>query len=203
MNILVDTLPESVEIGGKNVPIETDFKTCLCVILACEDPTLTPREKQEITLTNLYPSRPPQTQEAMLQAKWFMDCGKDGDAKEGKRQPRVYSFSQDAEMIYAGFRQIHGIDLATAELHWWQFVALFMALIANQNTAFGSLVTLRLKVKTGKATKEEKKAALEMGSLFTLPELDTRSLEQRERKRLFDEKIAEAERKRKPNGSGL
>jgi hypothetical protein len=197
VNLLIDVLPESVVIGGKDVAINTDFRDCLRVILAYEDDELTSQEKQIITLSNLYPSVPLDLHEAMTQAKWFLDCGKDDEQTDDRHHPRVYSFSKDAEMIYAAFRQVHGIKLDTEyQLHWWKFVALFMAVMANQDTAFGSLVTLRLRVKTGKATKEEQRAAREMGELFDVPEPDTRTLEQKESLRRFDELVAAAERER-------
>ena len=180
------------------MPINTDFRYCLRAVVACEDNELTPQEKQIITLANLYSRQPPDIREAMVQAKWFLDCGRDGEGtSEGRQQPRVYSFAKDSEMIFAAFKQVHGIDLDTANLHWWKFIALFMAVIANQNTAFGSLVTLRLRVKTGRATKDEQRAAREMGELFDVPDVDTRSIEQKDALRRFDELVAKAERKRK------
>jgi hypothetical protein len=64
------------------------------------------------------------------------------------------------------------------------------------DTAFCNLVSLRRRVKTGKATKEERRAALEMGDMFYIPESDMRSIEEREAERLFDEAVAEGMRKR-------
>lgn len=62
-------------------------------------------------------------------------------------------------------------------------MALFMDLGAD--TAFCSLVGLRRRVKTGKATKEEKAAAREMGNAFVVPEVDTRTIEERIAERAF------------------
>jgi hypothetical protein len=42
------------------------------------------------------------------------------------------------------------------------------------------LVSLRKRVKTGKATKEERAAAREIEDIFDLPEVDNRTLEERE-----------------------
>jgi hypothetical protein len=107
-----------------------------------------------------------------------------GDKTGNDDEPglRLYSFSKDADFIFAAFRQTHGIDLQKVDLHWWEFLALFMDLGAD--TTFCQLVNLRKRVKTGKATKEEKQAARDMGDAFDIPEADTRTL---------DEKEAEAE----------
>jgi len=73
-------------------------------------------------------------------------------------------------LIYAAFRQTHGIDLQKELLHWWVFLALFQDLGAD--TAFCSLVNLRRRVKSGQATKEEREHAIKMGDAFELPEVD-------------------------------
>ena len=73
-------------------------------------------------------------------------------------------------MIYAAFRQTHGVDLQKERLHWWTFLALFQDLGAD--TAFCTLVNLRRRVKSGEATKEEREHALKMGEAFDLPEID-------------------------------
>jgi len=176
MNILTDALPDAVEIDGRKYAVNSDFRSCLRIMLAFEDQDLTPQEKHLVMLSNLYREIPPDARDAMTGARWFPNCGKDD--QEGNNQPRVFSWSHDAELIYAAFRQTHGIDLQTADLHWWKFIALFMDL--GQNTAFCSLSALRKRVKTGKASKEERAAAREMGEIFEVPEIDTRTLAEKE-----------------------
>ena len=101
-----------------------------------------------------------------------------GDAVEGDGSGlRLYSFSKDANLIFAAFRQTHGIDLSTADLHWWEFLALFSDLGAN--TTFVSMISLRRRVKTGKASKEEIASARDIGDAFNLPKLETRTLEEK------------------------
>jgi hypothetical protein len=192
MNLLVDELPETVDIGGKPYPIVTDFRAALRCILAFEDDSLTAYEKQTVMLCNLYPAMPPDALEAMKQAAWFLNGGRESDDSAGG--PRVYSFGKDANLIFAAFRQTHQIDLKTAQLHWFEFLALFMDL--GSETTFCNLVSLRKRIKTGKATKDERRAALEMGELFDVPDVDDRTIEQREAERQFDEAVAEGMRKR-------
>lgn len=186
MNILTDTLPESVVIGDKDFAIRTDFRACLKTIMAFEDPELTPQEKASILLSNLYLEMPSDTAQAMAQANLFLNGGKVSE-EEGKPSPRVYSFSKDANFIFAAFRQTHGIDLQKTTLHWWEFLALFMDL--GSETTFCQLVSLRKRVKTGKATKEEKRAAREMSDLIDVPEFDDRTLAEKEAEAEFLRKI--------------
>lgn len=184
MNLLVDTLPEAVAVGGVIYPIRCDHRTCLRIILAFEDPDLTAAEKRALLLYNLYPEIPENVQEAYEVGVRFLDGGKTPEADgEARNRPRVVSFSKDANLIYAAFRQTHGIDLSTANLHWWEFLALFMDL--GSETTFCQLVSLRHRVKTGKATKEELKAYRENKDIIDVPELDTRTLEDREKEAEF------------------
>jgi hypothetical protein len=182
VNLLVDELPDSVEIDGREYLLNTDFRACLNVILAYEDVNLTDYEKQVILLTNLYPAIPENIEKAFEKALKFMDGGETPKG-EGTSRPRVYSWSKDSNMIFSAFKQTHGIDLTVEKLHWWKFLALFMDLGAE--TAFSSIVNLRSRVKSGKASKEEKAAARDMGELFEVPEIEVKSLEDLEKRDTF------------------
>jgi hypothetical protein len=199
MNLLTSSPPETVEIDGQAVRIKTDFRHSLRTIMAMEDNDLTPHEKVSILLRNAYEEIPANPEQAIEKAHWFLNCGKVNE--EQKDAPRVYSFSQDAQMIFSAFWQTHAIDLTKAELHWWTFVALFMDL--GQDTAFSQLVSLRQRVKTGKATKDERRAANEMGEIFHLEDIDTRTLDEKIKARTFEEMIekgrANRERMRREN----
>lgn len=166
-------------VDGVEYRVNTDFRDCLRTMLAFEDNDLTPQEKQLVLLQNLYAEVPPNTAAATRAAVEFLNGGA---AKDGSG-PRLYSFGQDAGMIFSAFRQTHGIDLETASLHWWKFLALFFDLGAD--TTFCNLVSLRKRVKTGKASKEERAAAREMGEAFDVPELDERTLDEKEQEAEF------------------
>lgn len=188
MNILTDTLPEKVDISGVMYQINTDFRTCLKTIMAFEDPDLTPQEKAGILLSNLYPEIPSDIETAIQQANLFLNGGKVNE-EESEPSPRVYSFSKDANFIFAAFRQTHSIDLQKADLHWWEFLSLFMDL--GSETTFCQLVSLRKRIKTGKASKEERQAAREMGDLIEVPEFDDRTLAEKEAEADFLRKIGQ------------
>jgi hypothetical protein len=187
MNILTDALPDCVTVGGREYAVKTDFRACLKVILAFEDNDLTPQEKAFVLLS-LFPD-PPQDAAAALEAASRFLNGAEIDSDENQERPRndearVYSFSKDAGYIFAAFRQTHGIDLQKASLHWWEFLTLFMDL--GGETTFCQLANLRRRVKSGKATKEERRAARDLGDVFDLPEVDTRTLEEKEAGAAFD-----------------
>jgi hypothetical protein len=188
VNILTSALPVTVDINGEIYLINTDFRAALRVILAFEDPDLTAQEKQIVMLSNLYPVVPSDVSGALEQANLFLNAGKLNG--EGEAGPRVYSFAKDANYIFAAFRQTHGIDLETAELHWWKFLALFMDL--GSETTFCQLIGLRKRLKTGKASKEERQAAREMGDILDVPDIDDSTLEEREAEAAFMEAVKQS-----------
>ena len=178
MNILVEKLPSTVVIDGVPYPINTDFRFCVRTILAFEDDELTSYEKTLVMLKNLYPVIPDNSKAAVEQASIFLNGGNTPSEDKIETALRLYSFGQDANFIFAAFKQTHGVDLEQTQMHWWKFMALFMDLGAD--TTFCSMIGLRKRIKTGTATKEERATAREMGDLIELKEPDTRSLEDRE-----------------------
>lgn len=181
MNILTDRLPTSLTVNGQSYKINADYRTALKIIMAFEDGDLAGVEKSILFYDNLYIDKPPDVLEALKQGSWFLNGGKEDDTDASGL--RVFSWEKDANLIYAAFQQTHGIDLQSVDLHWWKFLALFMDL--GGETAFCGLVGLRSRVKTGKASKEEKQTAREMGDLFLVPDIDDRTVEEREAEREF------------------
>jgi hypothetical protein len=193
MNLLVDVLPESVTISNTEYKIDSDFRTCLTIILAFEDPELTPQEKQIILLSMLFITAPPPTEETFKAAMWFLDGGRENETESDG--VRLYSFEKDQQFIYAAFRQTHGIDLQKDNLHWWQFLSLFMDL--GQDTTFCQLTAMRKRLKTGKGTKEEKQFASEHPEIVDVPDIDTRTLDEKIIADEFMRKVEQARLKRK------
>jgi hypothetical protein len=177
LNILLDDLPDAVEIDGQDYQIETDYRDAIRVILAFEDDELTTSEKQAVLLS-LYKEPVGDVAKASRQAVKFLNGGETSEGDDNSHPYRLYSFSKDANYIFAAFRQTHGIDLQRENLHWWQFIALFMDL--GSDTAFCNLISLREKVKSGRANKEERAAARRMGDAFDVPEPDTRTISEKE-----------------------
>lgn len=172
MNILTDQLPTAVEIDGIIYDIDSDFRTCLAIILAYEDPSLTQYEKMAVMLQLLYHEIPENQQEACRLGIKFLDCGEtvqDG-AKHDDGIGRLYSFDQDAKYIYSAIKQSHGVDLEEVEfLHWWKFTYMFLDL--KEDCFFYRLLHLRRQKKLGKLTKEEREQYYKIQDIVDLPEV--------------------------------
>lgn len=138
-NIILDRLPDKVEVGGKEYQIYADFRTSILFETMMRS-RLSDREKLMQMLRIYYPVIPEETGEAIKRAMWFYSCGKEQQESQEKqnrtrqefqKQRVSYSFEQDAPYIYAAFRKEYGINLQTipsASLHWWEFNALFDSL---------------------------------------------------------------------------
>lgn len=170
MNILTDTLPDCVEIDGRQYDIHCDFRTGVRIMLDFESARWTRDEKVWLMLHRLYGDNVPEnTAEAIRLALVFLNCGEESDRDRAHDEPkRLYSFQKDAGMIFAAFKQTHGIDLNKDSIHWWEFITLFGSM--SGDTAFSNLVALRERVRSGKATKDELEAARKMGDAFDVEE---------------------------------
>lgn len=190
MNILVEELPEAIEIDGREYEINSDFRSCLRIILAFEDPELAGTEKQAVMINNLYKEHPENITAAIEKGVRFLNGGENSKTESDLR---LYSFEKDAPYIFAAFKQTHSIDLDTVDMHWWKFMSLFMDL--GSETTFSGMVGLRKRVLTGKATKEERKAYSEMRDIMELPAIDNRTLEEREAEEEFMRKYRQGRQK--------
>ncbi|MEG1875363.1 MAG: Gp15 family bacteriophage protein [Angelakisella sp.] len=156
MNPLSDRLPGSVLVQGQVCPVNSDWRSCMRIILAFEDAELTLSEQMELMIELLYQQPPPQCAEALEQAVRFLNCGERQDKRpEGEPAARLFRFAADGKLIYAAFRKSHGIDLGTAALHWWEFCWLFLEL--REDCSFCRLLALRERRRKGKLTAEERR----------------------------------------------
>ncbi len=169
MNILVDKLPSTVEIGGRTYPINTDFRVSLQFEQTITDSETDNVEKLERLLTLYYPEIP-QNVAGAVQAALDFYIGPKRQEKErrpAKQPQRVYSFEHDAEYIFAAFQEAYQIDLSAADLHWWAFRALFAALPAD--TMFVKIVGWRAAEIIDKMPAAEKKRLRELKKAYALP----------------------------------
>lgn len=135
MNLIVDPLPESVDVDGREYAIRAGFRYGVLFELMMGDPDLTGEEKVAQALGLYYPEAPQDLPAALDRALWFYRCGEDpGGNRDGTgrtARQKAYDFEQDAPYLYAAFLEQYGIDLTEADLHWWKFRALFRSLSAD------------------------------------------------------------------------
>lgn len=131
INILTDSLPKTVEIHGKEYPINSDFRAAVeFEILIQSDAS--PKRKTRGAIRIFFGGNPPPFPENVLVdavINFYAGGGKDSDERPKKNRKRIYSFAQDGDYIAAAFRSQYGIDLLTIPyMHWYEFRALFKGL---------------------------------------------------------------------------
>ena len=126
---MIGVLPTSLDISGISYPIETDYRNILVFLAACNDPDFTAAEKLEILMKRLYRDgfyEIPQEhmEEAILRAKWFVDCGQEDDDKKPAR--KVMDWEQDEPILFPAINKVAGMETrAVPYIHWWTFFRVF------------------------------------------------------------------------------
>jgi hypothetical protein len=131
MNILIDLLPEKIEMECVEYDINSDFRTSMLFELMMSDNELDDKQKIINAIELYYTDVPTNINLAVEKILWFYRCGKDvktsGGSGNGK-STQIYDFDFDDDYIYSAFLDQYGIDLQDADLHWWKFKAMFKSL---------------------------------------------------------------------------
>lgn len=147
---MIGRLPVSLEVGGQDRDIRTDFRDILVIIQAFNDPDLTDQEKNFIMLKILYPDFEQipfdNMQEAAEQAVWFLDCGQVDEEK--KPTKKVMDWEQDESLVFPAINNVaHQEVRALSYLHWWTFIGYFMEI---KEGTFSVVLGIRQKNAKGK-----------------------------------------------------
>lgn len=126
---MITDLPFALTVCGQERKINCDFRDVILICNAFNDPNLNKTEKTQIMLTNLYVEdwwEFGNVEEAIKQAVWFIDWGKEYTEKENG--PRVMDWEQDYNLIIAAVdKSIKTVEtcLELPFMHWWTFLAKF------------------------------------------------------------------------------
>lgn len=132
MSILTQPLPTGAEIEGVLYRLHTDFRVWVqfeTEIMDLGETVFSKPENAVRILQMCYMDLPPTAEDAFRSILWFYSEGGRREPGSGrKKKNAVYHFEHDAPYIYSAFLAQYGIDLQTADLHWWAFRALFRSL---------------------------------------------------------------------------
>lgn len=134
MNLLYESPPDTVNVGGKAYEIYTDFRDWIRFFDMQEDRELSQRDKL-LMMLEWYKKKPPiDLLEESLEALILFASRKEKPPDEPgesaqKSTDKVLSWRYDAAYVYAAFLSVYHIDLMTIpQMHWHVFLALFDAL---------------------------------------------------------------------------
>ena len=181
-NIIIDTLPLTIPVGGRDLPIETNFRTGMLFELMMMSGEVPEEEKIEYAVNLYFPNEFPRSaaeqREAIDGMLWFYMCGDQerrepaangsGSSDKPSIVKRIYDYEVDAPMIYAAFLSQYGIDLQDVEyLHWWTFVGYYMEI---GDCTFSTIISIRRKQQQHKPLEKwEKEFYSENREIVDLP----------------------------------
>ena len=136
-------LPTSLEIGGTDYEIRTDFREVLDVMGILNDADLSGMERGYLTLLFFYPDFPQMPrehhQDALGKCYWFINGGK--DEKKTGTSVRLMDWEQDFPYIIAPINRVIGHEVRSDKyLHWWTFLAAYMEI---GECTFSNIVHIR------------------------------------------------------------
>lgn len=172
-NVLIEPLPEE----WNGYPVNTWFQIGIQIYLVSEDKTLIDIERAEIIKELLFPQEVPPAELMQECIAWFLNGWCHDRSPKEKKKRRLLDFNKDQWRIYADFRQIYGINLNEADLHWWEFMGMLWNMPQRQSS-FLQVIEIRQKKITAKMSKAEKEAIQKAQYVYGLD--DTGSKQKRD-----------------------
>lgn len=147
---MIGALPKSLEVGGRDWDIRSDYRNILTIFEALEDSNLTESEKLYITLLRIYvdfESMPRDLyQEAYEKASKFMECH---SRTEDKKNPKLINWAKDEQMIFPAINAVAGCEVRAVEyMHWWTFLGYFESV--DNESLWSFVISIRQKRSNGK-----------------------------------------------------
>ena len=121
---MIGALPTTLEVGGKEWAIRSDFRNVLTIFEALEDKELNEQEKMYIMLARMYVdfnNMPKEFyQEACEKVNKFMECH---SREDDKKNPKLINWEKDEQMIFPAINAVAGCEVRSVEyMHWWTFL---------------------------------------------------------------------------------
>ncbi len=148
---MITDLPYTLIVDGVQRKIYADFRDVINILISYNDPELDAETRTFILLNNLYEddfTNFEDIDEAIKQAVWFIDCGKDYTKAESLPH-RLMDWEQDYNIIVSAVnKSANVLDLRELPfLHWWTFMGY---LEERGECTFSYVVEIRDKLSKGK-----------------------------------------------------
>lgn len=172
-NIMLDKLPTEYE----GYRINTDFQIGIQITQLMGDTDLSKDERLSYALFLLFPTTDeagnelniPDIDTAVEGLEWFMHGWIHDNLPKDQKKQAVTDFDIDQWRLYAAFRAQYGINLNTASLHFWEFMALLQNL---EECAYTRVIDIRNKSENPKMSAEEKTALRKAKKIYALSRVE-------------------------------
>lgn len=178
--------PISLNIGGVEYEIRTDYRVILDLLMALNDPELSDSDNKmsaymqsRVILEIMFPDcdNIPQEhiQEALDKVAEFIDMGIGDDSKK----PKTMDWEQDAPIIIPAINKVLNKEIrAEKYMHWWTFLGAYMEIGEG---LFSNVIHIRQKKAKGKKLEKwEQEFYKENKSLIDFQHKEKRSNEEKE-----------------------
>ena len=181
--------PTSLNVGGIDYEIRTDYRAVLDLFTALTDPDLTDENEQitaymqsRIILEIMFPDcdniPAEHIQEALDKVSEFIDMGISDDRKK----PKTMDWEQDAPILIPAINKVLNCEIRAVQyMHWWTFLGAYMDI---GESLFSNIIHIRQKKAKGKKLEKwEQNFYNENKSLIDFKQKDQRSNEEKEKLR--------------------
>ena len=178
--------PTSLNIGGVDYEIRTDYRAVLDLLTALNDPELEDEDKNvtaymqsQVILQIMFPNcdeiPAEHIQEALDKVTEFIDMGISDESKK----PKTMDWEQDATIIIPAVNKVLNTEIRAVQyMHWWTFLGAYMEI---GESLFSNVLHIRQKIaKNKKLEKWEQEFYKENKSLIDFKNTDQRSDEEKE-----------------------
>ena len=159
-NVLYQALP--TEWNGYS--INTGFHIGVQLVLLFEDKAITDNMRANILIGLLFGNEdgsvrefPESAEELQECLNWFLTGWSHDNTRGNEDQRKLMDYDIDQGRIYADFLRFYGIDLETADMHYWKFCWLLWNL-PHEDSSFMQVIEIRTKKPRKGASTEEKEA---------------------------------------------
>lgn len=147
---MIGELPKALEVGGKMIEINSDFRVALQIFQAFNDEELTDMDKAVVCVKLLFKEEIPMRhfEEAVKKAYWFLDGG--DIQKSEPRKAKMIDWEHDQSIIFPAANKAAGYELRDPEryTHFWTFLGYFGEIGEG---LFSTVMSIRRKINEGKS----------------------------------------------------
>ena len=127
---------------------------------------------EKIVSQIFYGKRPDATPEEISDAVlFFYRAGESSDEKDGESgrsgNRRIFDIDYDAALLYSAFWEQYGISLASDNLHWWAYKALFAGL--SEKCRLSKIMGYRAMEITADMTAKQQEFYRKMQKKYAIP----------------------------------
>ena len=181
--------PTSLNVGGNDYEIRTDYRAVLDLFAALNDPECFGETEEETNIVHanfvlqiMFPKcddiPTEHIQEAIDMVFEFINMG----IVEDRKKPKLMDWEQDATILIPAINKVLNCEIrAQKYIHWWTFLGAYMEI---GESLFSNIIHIRQKKAKGeKLDKWEQKFYKENQSLIDFKQKDQRSDEEKEKLR--------------------